>query len=138
MNKPFLRILVVLAGFAGFVIPAKAQDQIVAKVPFQFVAAGRTFSAGEYRISRLSDTNSRVLLLTSRENLGEAIMLRAETEEPSQGQAKLDFATVGDQHFLSRIETANNAYTLSLPPTEALLAAAHSRGAAASSASGSN
>jgi len=140
VNKPFLRTLLVLVGFAAFLTPAKAhaQDQIVVKVPFSFIAAGRTFSAGEYRISRLSDTNSSLLLLSGRENRSDVIILRAESEEPSRGQARLDFATVSDQHFLSRIDTANRAYTLSVPSADTLLATGSSKAPIASSASGNN
>jgi hypothetical protein len=67
VNKLFVRLLLVLASVAGLTIPAKAQslDQIVVKIPFQFVAAGQTFPAGEYRVSRLRDEEPRVLLLTS-------------------------------------------------------------------------
>ena len=58
MKKPFLFILLALAGFAGLIIPAnaRAQDQIVVTIPFQFVAAGQTVPAGEYRIARLDDS----------------------------------------------------------------------------------
>ena len=67
MQKRFVRLLLVLAGFAGLTLPAKAQavDQIVVKTPFQFVVAGQTFSAGEYRILRLRDEEPRALLLAS-------------------------------------------------------------------------
>ena len=139
MKKLLVRLLLVLAGVAGLTISAKAQelDKIVVKIPFQFVAAGQTFSAGEYKISRLSDSQSRILLLSNRENGAAVVMFPTETQDLPHDKVKLAFATVGDQHFLSRIETANYAYTLSVPRTEALLAATPKRGAASSS-SGSN
>lgn len=74
------------------------------KIPFQFVAAGQTFPAGEYKISRLSDSQSRILLLSNRENRAAVVMFPTETQDISHDKAKLAFATVGDQHFLSRIE----------------------------------
>ena len=125
MKKPFLFIFLALAGFAGLIIPAnaQAQDQIVVTIPFQFVAAGQTVSAGEYRIARLDDSEPTVLLLSSLENRANIAILRAITREPGNGKAKLDFTTVGDQRFLSRIETANNAYDLAVPGSEALQAA---------------
>lgn len=139
MKKVFVRLLLVLAGVAGLTIPAKAQelDKIVVKIPFQFVAAGQTFPAGEYKISRLSDSQSRILLLSNTENRAAVVVFPTETQDIPHNKAKLAFATVGDQHFLSRIETANYVYTLSVPRTEALLAATPKRGAASSS-SGSN
>ena len=141
MKKSFLRILLVLVGFAALSIPAKAQavDQMIVKVPFPFVAAGQTFPAGEYKISRLRDEEPRILLLTSLENRANLVMLRAESQDNSHGKAQLDFATIDNQHFLSRVQTADNTYNLSVPRTEALLAAAPNKGAAtSSSASGSN
>ena len=139
MKQVFVRLLLVLAGVAGLTIPAKAQelDKIVVKIPFQFVAAGQTFPAGEYKISRLSDSQSRILLLSNRENRAAVVMFPTETQDISHDKAKLAFATVGDQHFLSRIETANYVYNLSVPRTEALLAATPKRGSASSS-SGNN
>jgi hypothetical protein len=138
LKKLLVRLLLVLAGVAGLTIPTKAQelDKIVVKIPFQFVAAGQTFPAGEYKISRLSDVEHRILLLSSREN-GAVVMFPTEAEDTPHDRARVAFATVGDQHFLSRIETANYVYTLSVPRTEALLAATPKKGAASTS-SGSN
>lgn len=139
MNKLFVRILLVLVGFAGLSIPAKAQavDQLSVKIPFSFVAAGQRLPAGEYKITRIRDNKPRILLLANRDNRNVNVLLRAETIENPHGHAKVDF--VGDEHFLSRIETADYAYSLSVPQTDALLAAAPSKGgAASSSASGSN
>ena len=141
MRKLYMCTLLLLAGFAGLLIPAnaQAQDQIQVKIPFQFVAAGQTFPAGEYRISRLGDKDPSILLLSSRENRGDTVMLRAETEESAEtGNAKLNFTTVGDQHVLSRVETGDYAYGLAVPRAEALLTAAPGKGAMASSDSGSN
>jgi hypothetical protein len=132
-----VRLLLVLVGVAGLTIPAKAQALVVVKIPFQFVAAGQTFPAGEYEISRLSDVQPRILLLSSMENGAAVYMFPTAAQGTPHDKAKLAFATVGDQHFLSRIETANYAYTLSVPGTKALLAANPKKGAASSS-SGSN
>ena len=138
MKKLLVRLLLIMAGVAGLTTPAKAQALVVVKIPFQFVAAGQTFPAGEYKISRLSDVQPRVLLLSSIENGAAVYMFPTDVQGTPHDKVKLAFATVGDQHFLSRIEAANYAYTLSVPSTEALLAATPKNGAAASSSSGSN
>lgn len=138
MKKVLVRLLLVLAGVAGFIIPTKAQelDKIIVKIPFQFVAAGQTFPAGEYKISRLSDVEHRILLLSGREN-GAAVMFPTEAQDTPHDKARVAFVTVGDQHFLSRVETANCVYTVSVPSTEALLAATPKK-SAGSTSSGSN
>ena len=141
MNRLFVRILLVLVGFAGVTIPARAQasDRILVKVPFSFVAAGQTHPAGEYKVTRLRDEEPRILLLTNVENRADVVMLFPQSQETAHGKAQFDFWYIGDQHFLRRIETADYTYNLSVPQTEALLAAAPSKGGAvASSASGSN
>jgi hypothetical protein len=138
VKKLLVRLLLVLVGVAGLTIPAKAQALVVVNIPFQFVAAGQTFPAGEYKISRLSDVQPRILLLSSMENGAAVYMFPTEAQGTPHDKVKLAFATVGGQHFLSRIETADYAYTLSVPSTDALLAAIPKKGAAASSSSGSN
>lgn len=141
VKKSFLRILLVLAGFAGLAISVSAQqpDQLLVKIPFSFVAAGQTHPAGEYKVSRLRDEEPRILLLANLENRGDVVMLFPESQEAPHRRAQLAFATVDDQHFLSRIETADHAYNLSVPQTGALLAAAPGKGMApSSSSSGSN
>jgi len=135
VKRLFLRALLVLAGFAGLIIPAKAQavDQIVVKIPFEFVAAGTTLPAGEYRISRLRDEKPRVLLLRSLDNPADVVTLATETADTPHGKVQLDFTILGDQHILSRIESSSHAYIISVPRTEGLLAATPKGGAAASS-----
>lgn len=141
VKKSFLRILLVLVGFAVLTIPARAQapDRVLVKVPFSFVAAGQTFPAGEYKVIRLRDEEPRVLLLINNQNGANMVVLLPQSQEAAHGKPQLDFASIGDEHFLSRIQTAEHAYILSVPQTEPLLAEAPSKGgAASSSASGSN
>ena len=141
MQKLLVRLLFILAVFAGLTIPAKAQavDKLIVKVPFTFVAAGQTFPAGEYKISRLRDEEPRVLLLISLENPGDVAMLRAESHETLVHKGQLAFTIIDNQHVLSGIQTYDNAYKFAVPHTEPLLASMPSKGAAAdSSASGSN
>lgn len=141
VKKSFLRIFLVLAGLGSLTISAKAQepDQILVKIPFSFVAAGQTFPAGEYKVTRLRAEEPRILLLVNVENRANAVILRPESQEAPHGKVQLDFSSVGDQHFLSRVETADHTYNLSVPQSETLLAAAPRKGgAASSSSSGSN
>lgn len=142
VNKSFLRIFVFVAGFAGLAISAKAQqpDQMLVKIPFSFVAAGETHPAGEYKVTRLRDEGARVLLLANVENRADTVMLLPESQGAAHGKVQLAFTTVDNQHYLSRIETADYTYNLPVPQTDALLASAPSKGMApsSSSSSGSN
>jgi len=140
VKKVYLRLLLVLVGLAGFGLPAKGQatDELRVKIPFPFVAAGHTFPAGEYTLIRLRDIEPRILLLSSRENPSNNILLRVDEEEASTGKTRLNFVAEGDQNFLTRIETLNRTYHFQVPRNNTLLAAAPQRGMAAPATSGSN
>jgi hypothetical protein len=138
VKKLLVRLLLVLAGVAGLTIPAKAQALVEVQIPFQFVVAGQTFPAGEYKITRLSDVQSRILLLSGIENGAAVAVLAIDAQSTPHNKTKLAFASVGDQHFLSRIETASHTYTLSMSSSPVLLAATPRKGATASYSSGSN
>lgn len=140
MKKLCLRLLLVLAGLAVLSLPGKAQvaDQLIVKVPFQFVAGGRTFPAGEYRISRVFDDRPGALLLRSQENPRDSVILLASSDASSHGEGNLTFAVVNGQHLLRRIDTLEYSYAFSLPRAEAVMAAAPQQGATAPASSGSN
>ena len=138
MKKLCLRILVVLVGFAGLGVAAKAQvvDQIVVKIPFQFVVAGTTLPAGTYRVRRVWDETSESLILSSYENNAGVIVLPTEVKSAPTDKTQVSFETAGDEHFLSKIETANNAFTIPVSRAAILLAMGKSHTGAPSGSSG--
>ena len=141
VKKQYLRMLVALVGFAGFAITAHGQtpalDQLVVKIPFEFVAAGKTLPAGEYQVRRLSH-DPGFLLLTNYENRANAIVLPVESEESHRGKAQLSFETANDQRFLSQIDTEYRVYNLQVPRAETQLAATPHKGISGSASPGSN
>jgi hypothetical protein len=114
MRKLCLRIAVALVSFAGLGITAKAQvvDQVVVTIPFEFVVAGKTLPAGTYRVNRVSDDRWAGLILSSLENHASAIVHPIEVESTRDDKAHVSFETAGDEHFLSKIETAENVFTI--------------------------
>ncbi len=124
MRKLYLRIAVALVSFAGLGITAKAQvvDQVVVTIPFQFVVAGKTLPAGTYRVNRVSDDRWAGLIFSSFENRASAIVHPIEVESTPDGKAHLSFETAGDEHFLSKIETADNVFTIPVSRAAILLA----------------
>ncbi len=124
MRKLYLRIAVALVSFAGLGITAKAQvvDQVVLTIPFQFVVAGKTLPAGTYRVNRVSDDRWAGLIFSSFENRASAIVHPIEVESTPDGKAHLSFETAGDEHFLSKIETADNVFTIPVSRAAILLA----------------
>jgi hypothetical protein len=128
MKKLCLRIAVALVSFAGLGITAKAQvvDQIVVTIPFEFVVAGKTLPAGTYRVNRVSDDRWAGLILSSFENRASAIVLPNEVENAPAEKAHVSFETAGDEHFLSKIETADNVFTIPVSRAAILLASGKS------------
>jgi hypothetical protein len=123
MKKLCLRIAVALVSFAGLGITAKAQvvDQIIVTIPFEFVVAGKTLPAGTYRVSPVSDDRWEGLILSGVKNHASAIVLPNEVENAAE-KAHVSFETAGDEHFLSKIETADNVFTIPVSRAAILLA----------------
>jgi hypothetical protein len=128
MKKLCLRIAVALVSLAGFGITAKAQvaDQIVVTIPFEFVVAGKTLPAGTYRVNRVADDKSEGLIFSGFENRASAIVHPIEVKSAPVKKAQVSFETAGDQHFLSKIQTANNVFTIPVSRAAILLASGKS------------
>jgi len=137
MKKLCLRIAVALVGFAGLGITAKAQvvDQVVVTIPFEFVVAGKTLPAGTYRVNRVSDDRWAGLIFSSFENRAGAIVLPTKVESTPNEKAHLSFETAGDEHFLSKIETADNVFTIPVSRAAILLASGKSHTGSSSGSS---
>jgi hypothetical protein len=128
MKKLCLRIAVALVSFAGLGITAKAQvvDQIVVTIPFEFVVAGKTLPAGTYRVNRASDDRWAGLIFSGVENRAGAIVLPNDVEDAHADKAHLSFETAGNEHFLSKIETADSVFAIPVSRTAILLASGKS------------
>jgi hypothetical protein len=142
VRRQYLRIVIAVIVFAGLGVIAKAQavDQVVVNIPFEFMVAGKTLPAGTYAVKRLSDTDPSALILSSFENRANAIVVSTQVESSSD-KAKLTFEQVGDEHFLSKIETADHVFTMMPASHSEILEAAaksHSATPVSGSASGSN
>jgi len=138
--KNLLRIAVALIGFAGLGITAKAQvaDQIVVTIPFEFVVAGKTLPAGTYRANRVSDDKWAGLIFSSVETRTGVIVRPTEVQSASADQAKVSFEKAGDEHFLSKIQTGDNLFTIPVSRNAILLASGKSHSNTASGSSTGN
>lgn len=126
MKKLFLRIAMALVGVAGLGIATKGQvvDQIVVTVPFEFVVAGTTLPAGTYQVHRVSDDPSSGLVLSSYEHHVITTVFPIDVESARANKPEVTFETAGDEHHLSRIQTANNVFNIpvSKPANNGILA----------------
>jgi hypothetical protein len=138
MKRQYLTVLFILICVLGFGLGAHAQeeDTVVTKAPFDFVAGGKVFPAGSYRVSRVDNTTgSRMLQISSYEPGAGVFLLPTVFDDVQSTNAQLNFEHVGDKYFLSGIETPIGTYALTVPRSAIKLAQTQQQSA---SSSGSN
>ena len=136
--KKYARILVAVTFLLGFSVAANAEirGEVVVKLPFAFVASGVTLPAGTYTVKRFSQQPFDTLMLTSDNKRTSVFIHPAEMEDASDEKPKVSFHRVGEQHFLSAIETADYVYNFTVSRSLLLEAAAKQRDVVPASASG--
>jgi hypothetical protein len=136
--KKYARILVAVTFLLGFSVAANAEirGQVIVKLPFAFVASGVTFPAGTYAVKRFSQQPFDTLILTSDDKGTSVFIHPVEMEEASDDKPKVSFHRVGEQHFLSAIETPDYIYNFTVSKSVLLEAAAKQRDIVPGSASG--
>ena len=136
--KKYARILVAVTFLLGLSMAANAEirSEVVVKLPFEFVASGITFPAGTYTVKRFSQQPFDTLMLTSDDRDTSVFIHPAEMEDASDDKPRVSFHRVGEQNFLSAIETADYIYNFTASKSVLLEAAAKQRDAVPASASG--
>jgi hypothetical protein len=109
-----LRILFVLIGITGLGMVAKGQsvDQVVVKIPYEFVVTGKILPAGTYRVHRLSNSFESTLVLSNLENGTSVFISVIEVESRHDDNARVSFEQAGGELFLSKIQTADHSFTI--------------------------
>ncbi|HEX4541715.1 MAG TPA: hypothetical protein VH114_01010, partial [Candidatus Acidoferrum sp.] len=108
MKTTYARILSAFFALAVLAVASRAQevDQLLVKVPYDFVVSGKTLPAGTYRINRLDDRDLSQLEITGVDNRTGVLLLSGEVTPTTEDKPALRFEHIGNQYFLSRIETA--------------------------------
>jgi hypothetical protein len=124
--KKYARIIVAVTFLLGLSVAANAEIRGVVKVtlPFEFVASGKTLPAGTYTVKRFSQEPFDTLMLTSDDSGTSVFVHPIEMEEATDSKTRVSFHKVGEQHFLSAIETADYVYNFSVSRSVMLEAAA--------------
>lgn len=132
MKKSYFIAVVALTCLLGFEGSSRAQDasRIVVNVPFDFVAGGETLPAGTYSVSRASNTQRNLVI---RSDDKAALLLPIFFDRAAVDQAELAFRHVGDQYFLSKIETPVGIYAIGTPRVMTKVAQMKDQGAMSSS-----
>jgi hypothetical protein len=114
MKTIYVRFLSAFFGLAALAAATRAQavDQLIVNIPYDFVVSGTTLPAGTYRVNRINDRDINELSITSFENRTGALLISSQVSEAREYKPTLTFEQVGDQHFLSKIETAEHIFTI--------------------------
>jgi hypothetical protein len=141
MKTIYVRFLSAFFALAALAVAARSQavDKLIVNVPHDFVAAGKTLPAGTYKVLRVSDDNLTELSLTSFENRDGVLLLSSQVSTTTEDKPALSFEHIGNQYFLSKIETASHIFTIPVstkPVTE--IAMKKQTSPSTSSTSGSN
>jgi hypothetical protein len=136
--KKYAKILAAGTFLLGFSVAANAEilPQIAVRLPFAFVVNGKTLPAGSYTVKRFSQQPFDALMLTSDNSGTSVFVLPTEMEGASDSKPKVRFREVGEQHFLTTIQTEDYVYNFSVPRSEMLEAAAKQPGTVSPSVSG--
>ena len=143
MKTIYTRILSAFFALAALAVASRAQevDQLLVNVPYDFVVSGKTLPAGTYRINRIDDRDISQLEITGVDNHTGVLLLSGEVAPTTEDKPALRFEHIGNQYFLSRIETADHIFTISVPAKAAQVVAMKKQtnpSAGGSSSSGSN
>jgi hypothetical protein len=133
----YARILVAITFILGLGVAGNAEirPEIVVTVPFTFVVGGTTLPAGTYTVGRLSGDRLSVQLLRGREHDVSVFVNPVGVKNASTDRPLVSFKQVGEQHFLSTIQTADDVYDFSVPRSVITEAAARSHNNASGSGS---
>jgi hypothetical protein len=136
--KKYARVIVAVTFLLGLSVAANAEmrSEVIVKLPFAFVASGVTLPAGTYTVKRFSQQPFDTLMLTSDDKGTSVFIHPAEMEDASDDKPRVSFHRVGEQNFLSAIETADYIYNFTVSRSLLLEAVAKQRDVVPASASG--
>ncbi|MBZ5596808.1 MAG: hypothetical protein LAN83_00670 [Acidobacteriia bacterium] len=134
MKKFLLGALITLTGLLTLAAGAQAQTgNVVVHIQQDFIAGGKAFPAGTYRIYPDLSGSGQVLLL--RGDRGSAFVLPMVHDASSPEQLSVKLTRVDDVYYLSEVTTDFGVYTLAPAPAVTRMAKARDLDQTASSGS---
>ena len=94
----------------GLAAQAEIQPEVSVTVPFNFVASGETLPAGTYKVGRLSSDRLSIQVLKNRDKNVAVFVNPVEAETTYTTMPVVTFKQVGNQFFLSSIQTEANVF----------------------------
>jgi hypothetical protein len=111
MKSSIVRTLVTLSLSAALSpVALLAQDQINAKIPFDFTVGAKSFAAGDYSVRRL---NEHILLIQNfKHGTGVMTMVLPGEQSKKAGIPVITFNRYGDRYFLSEVSGDSQGWRL--------------------------
>ena len=115
--KHIIASAILVAGTAlGLAAHASAQgEEVVVKVPFDFVVGSQALPSGDYRI----EPTGEFLHFTNTQRHVSVFTSSFRGDPTIDGSAKLEFDSISGQHFLRKIESPSNRTTMDFPVSKA-------------------
>lgn len=119
MKKALFRITGLLAlAFMAATQIARAQEQVIANVPFAFTAGNTAFPAGEYRIGKWITGEGTLLIQRTDKGPTTFAWSSVTLSDTRQTQTKLVFHRYGDRYFLSQVWVEGSTQGRQLPKSK--------------------
>ena len=93
----------------------RAQEPVLANIPFAFTVGNMTLPAGQYRVEKVRDGSPALLIQRTDRSASMMVIASAVEANAPQTQTKLVFHRYGNQCYLSQVWTAGNARGRELP-----------------------
>ena len=116
MKKAMFRIGLMLAlAFLAAAQFVRAQEPVLANIPFAFVAGDTPLPAGEYRVQKVSDHSPALLIRCTEGSPAIMVMTHPASVNAAQQKSKLIFRRYGNRYFLVQVWSAGSSSGRQLP-----------------------
>jgi hypothetical protein len=126
MKRNFFRTLMV--SLAGAVLATVAYagdtDRLIVDMPCDFVVNGKTLPAGKYYVKRNSDSNLRILSISSFENHVYTVTLSADVTDTREFRPGVTLIRTGERSILTKVRTAEHVFTIPVSRADSQAASA--------------
>lgn len=93
----------------------RAQEPVLANIPFAFTAGNMTLPAGEYRVEKIQNSSPALLIRRTDGSAYMIVMTSAVQVNAPQTRTKLTFHRYANGYFLSQVWTEGNTRGRELP-----------------------
>lgn len=120
MKKALFRITMtgmLALAFLAASQPLRAQERLVANIPFAFTVGKMTLPAGEYQVQKWTRDSMMLLIQCTDRSAATFAASNAVASNNPQPQSKLVFHRHGERYFLYQIWRAGESRGRQLPPS---------------------